>query len=92
MDITNPLIPAELLSIVRTTAVMGFFAAGAMIIGVAYKIFEKVLGYEKAKDNRHYFVIGTIPFIFILGYMFLVIFMGVKIKFWEPDIPLNDMY
>ncbi|KKR30617.1 MAG: hypothetical protein UT61_C0004G0044 [Candidatus Woesebacteria bacterium GW2011_GWA1_39_8] len=74
MNISGGLLPPEFLSIVKATAVMGFFAAGAMIIGLAYKGFKKVLGEEMAREYRFYFVLGTLPFIFILGYMFFVIF------------------
>ena len=71
---------------------MGFFAAGAMIIGLAYKGYKKVLGEEKAKEYRHYFVLGTLPFILLYTFMFLVLFMGVKLKFWESNLPINEGY
>ena len=51
MNISSGLLPPEFLSIVKATAVMGFFTAGAMIIGLAYKGFKKVLGI--VKEGKH---------------------------------------
>lgn len=74
MDYTGGILPPEFLGFVRLAALLGFFAAEALIVALAYKGFAKVFGEEKAEKYRWLFVVGNIPILLILLFMFLVVF------------------
>ena len=71
---TSDILPPEIYKIVKVAAITGLFAAGAMIIGVAYKLYKFILGEEKAKKYRMYFLFGTLPLAFILVYIYFLLF------------------
>ena len=68
------LLPPGFYIFAKFSAVLGFFTAGAFIVGLSYKGFKKLVGDEKAKKFRWIFIGINFPLLFIFVYIFFVIF------------------
>ena len=74
MDYTGGILPAEFLTFIQASALLGFFAAQALVVALVYKGFVKLFGEEKGKKYRMVFILSNIPIFLILLFMFWVIF------------------
>lgn len=73
-DINTELLPAEFLTIVRVTAILGFLTVGGFVIGIGYKIFNKVLGEKAAEKHKKIYFYLTIPLLLVMVYMYYILF------------------
>lgn len=80
------LLPPEFLVGVKIAAVMGFFAFAAFIVGIEYKGFKKILGDEKSKKYQWVFILMNLPMFFLFVYIFMVIFLGVRVGGWSENL------
>lgn len=73
------LLPSGFYTFIRVTAVLGYFAAGAFIVGLVYKGFKKVTGEDNVKRYRLTFILLNIPLFFLFIYIFLLVFFEVRL-------------
>ena len=85
----SDLLPPEFLIGVKIAAILGFFAFATFVVGIEYKYFKKILGEEKSKKYQWVFILMNMPLFFLFVYIFMVIFLGVRIGGWSENLVRN---